>query len=326
MPRNAISAGSSQLSGGFGYRHAYVDDVEAHSTPTSPTPRRLARRLQLHKRSRWIIGFALAATTMVLLTYRRQDSIGWVSRPEKIGRPSQEENGSGARPGGMDDIWHAPHGGHIDGDPLDHRPPPPPPAPMNDNAWRLNEYGDKFRRQALPPMHPDIASLPPPSSLFPEVSDIASFLHPPTYETFPESRLRDIISEPADTLDEDKSKNGYLPMPEDAYSIMWKKPDQWKGDRGDMRKMQWEGFSSGRSDTWETKEEGKIRKERKDAVKRGFVYAWQKYKDHAWGELLAGYAVPPSFCADYQATMRSSQSPNTLRTHSTSEPQLMFET
>jgi hypothetical protein len=24
--------------------------------------------------------------------------------------------------------------------------------------------------------------------------------------------------------------------------------------------------------------------ERRDAVKRGFVYAWQKYKDYAWGE------------------------------------------
>jgi mannosyl-oligosaccharide alpha-1,2-mannosidase len=73
-------------------------------------------------------------------------------------------------------------------------------------------------------------------------------------------------------------------MPDDAYSKTWKKPDTWKGDRGEMRKLQWEGFSSGRSDTWETKEEGKVRKERRDAVKRGFVYAWQKYKDHAWGE------------------------------------------
>ena len=51
-----------------------------------------------------------------------------------------------------------------------------------------------------------------------------------------------------------------------------------------MRKLQWDGFSTGRRDTWETKEEGEVRKERKDAVKRGFVYAWQKYKDHAWGE------------------------------------------
>jgi hypothetical protein len=323
MPRNASRSGTSKLSEGSGYRHVYVDDVEAHSTP--PTPRRLARRLQLHKRSRWIVGLALAATTLLLLTYRRHDSIGWVSRPEKMRKPNQEENGSGVRPGGINDIWHAPHGDDIDGDSLDRRPPLPPLADVHGEAWRSNEYGDKFRRQALPPMHPDIASLPPPSSLFPEVSDIASFLRPPTYETFPGARLRDIISEPPQTPDEDKSKNGYLPMPDDAYSRTWKKPDQWKGDRGDMRKMQWEGFSSGRSDTWETKEEGKIRKERRDAVKRGFVYAWQKYKDHAWGESLAGSAFPSASYTDYQATMRSSRSPNTLRTHSTGKPRLISE-
>jgi len=318
MPKNASSSGSSKLSGGSGYRHVYADDVEAH--PTSPTTRRLARRLQLHKRSRWIIGMTLAATTLVLLTYRRQDSIGWMSRPVKTGRPNQEASGSGARPGGIDDIWHSPHDDHVDGDSLDRPPPLSPPAGVNAIPWRLNEHGDKFRRQALPPMHPDIASLPPPSSLFPEVNDIASFLRPPTYETFPDSRLRDIISEPPPAIDEDKSKNGYLPMPDDAYSQTWKKPDQWKGDRGDMRKLQWEGFNSGRSDTWETKEEGKTRKERRNAVKRGFVYAWQKYKDYAWGKLLAAGPFLPRCWADYQATMKSSQSRNTLRTHSTSEP------
>jgi hypothetical protein len=228
-----------------------------------------------------MIGFALAATTIFLITYRRQDSIGWVGRIDTSGRHGKGGSGGGARPGGMDDIWHAPHDDHVDGDSMKHKPPLPT---IHEGSWKMNEYGDKFRRQALPPMHPDISSLPPPSSLFPEVNDIAKYLRPPTYESFPDSRLRDIISEPTHTPAVDKAKNGYLPMPSDAYSQTWKKPDQWKAKKGDMRKLQWDGFSSGRRDTWETKEEGIVRKERRDAVKRGFVYAWQKYKDHAWGE------------------------------------------
>jgi len=277
MPRSASSNGKSG-----GYRHAYVDDPEAHST--SPTPRRLARKLQLHKRSRWIVGFALAATTIVLLTYRRPDSIGWVGNTGTSGKIGNGETGSGAGPGGMDDIWHAPHNDHVDGDSLEHRPPIPPLPTIHDDQWRINEHGDKFRRQALPPMHPDISSLPSPSSLFPEVSDIHSFLRPPTFDSFPDSRLRDIISEPTAKPAVDKDKNGYLKMPDDAYANTWKKPDSWKVSQGDMRKLQWEGYSSGRKDTWETKEEGEVRKDRRDAVKRGFVYAWQKYKDHAWGK------------------------------------------
>jgi mannosyl-oligosaccharide alpha-1,2-mannosidase len=141
-------------------------------------------------------------------------------------------------------------------------------------------------------MHPDISSLPSPSSLFPEVGDIASFLQPPTYEPFPDSRIRDIISSP--TVDDSApDRSRFSNLSAEAYANTWKKPEQWKPDTGEMRKLQWDGFSTGRRDTWETKEEGDVRKERRDAVKRGFVYAWQKYKDHAWGEwyLCSGLSV-----------------------------------
>jgi mannosyl-oligosaccharide alpha-1,2-mannosidase len=190
----------------------------------------------------------------------------------------------------MDDIWHLPQEpdtiNEDDDRWADKSKPQSKPVPevVHDEAapWVTNEYGDKFRRQALPPMHPDLSLLPSPASLFPEVKDIASFLRPPTYKSFPDSRLRDIISDPPDEPVPDAGR--YAKMPEDAYAKMWKAPAEWEETKGEMRKMQWEGFSSGREDTWETKEEGEVRKERRDAVKRGFVYAWQKYKDYAWGE------------------------------------------
>jgi hypothetical protein len=211
---------------------------------------------------------------------------------EKIGG-SSKGSGGGSRPEGMDDIWHAPQddGHDNDGDRWGGTARPTTSEPDADGVpWTTNVHGDKFRRQPLPPAHPDISSLPPPSSLFSEVDDINSFLRPPEYKPFPESRIREVISEPPPVTPVDTS--GYASLPDDAYSKTWQKPEFWEGHRGDMRKLQWEGFSSGRRDTWETKEEGKIRMERRDAVKRGFVYAWQKYKDYAWGELhLAGPLV-----------------------------------
>jgi mannosyl-oligosaccharide alpha-1,2-mannosidase len=163
------------------------------------------------------------------------------------------------------------------------RPTPDRPKEQEDEHWALNEYGDSFRRQPLTPLHPDIAALPAPSTLFPEVGDIASFLQPPTYDPFPTSRLRDIISDPP--ADEHESNpDDYPHLPDDAFSRTWKKPEVWDGERGDVRKVQWEGFNTGREDTWETKKEKAVRQERREAVRRGFVYAWQKYKDHAWGE------------------------------------------
>ena len=148
--------------------------------------------------------------------------------------------------------------------------------------WMTNEYGDQWRRQPLPPVHPDLTLLPAPSSLFPEIDDIHSFLKPPTYTPFPESRIRDIISDPpADEEPPDPER--YPKLREDAYFNTWTPPKVWDEPKGDVRKVQWEGFRTGRGD-WETSEEKKVRVERKEAVRKGFVWAWQKYKDHAWGK------------------------------------------
>lgn len=241
----------------------------------------------MNKRSQWILGFTVAATTLIILTYHKTESMEWMGGlKNKIGGSSSKGSGGGARPEGMDDIWHAPQdSGHDEngnrwGDAT--RPTVPDKPKGDDVQWTTNIHGDKFRRQPLPPAHPDISLLASPSSLFPEVGDVKTFLKPPTYKPFPESMIREVISEPPPVPPVDTS--GYVSLPEDAYSKTWKGPEKWADDKGDVRKIQWDGFSGGRKDTWETKEEGKIRIERRDAVKRGFVYAWQKYKDYAWGE------------------------------------------
>jgi hypothetical protein len=283
MPKASSSARYSRLSPNHAdYRHTVYGDVEAHTSPSSP--RRFGRRFGMTKRSQWILGFTIAATTIILFTYHKQESMEWMGGlKEKIGGSGKSAGGS--RPEGMDDIWHSPQdGGHDnDGDRWGDTARPTTSKPDADGVpWKTNVHGDKFRRQPLPPAHPDISTLPPPSSLFPEVDDINSFLRPPEYKPFSESRIREVISEPPPVTPVDTS--GYASLPDDAYSKTWQRPEFWEGHRGDMRKLQWEGFSSGRRDTWETKEEGNIRMERRDAVKRGFVYAWQKYKDYAWGE------------------------------------------
>ncbi|TXT13600.1 hypothetical protein VHUM_00967 [Vanrija humicola] len=126
-------------------------------------------------------------------------------------------------------------------------------------------------------MHPRKADLVDPATLFPEVDD--GWLKPPAGEKFPDERLREIVSkeQPEDNV---ASRTGELPA--DSFAANWEGQEGWNAPRGRIQEMQWSGFKKERS-AWETDAQKKLREERRDAVKRGFVYAWQAYKDHAWG-------------------------------------------
>lgn len=95
---------------------------------------------------------------------------------------------------------------------------------------------------------------------------------------FPDTRLREIISPPGEYVSNEVK--GTAELSEDSFGRTWEAPEEWDGPRGRVEKVQWDGFAM----ESEGKRERKEREGRRDAVKRAFGYAWQAYKDHAWGE------------------------------------------
>ncbi|KAE8541709.1 hypothetical protein D1P53_001880 [Cryptococcus gattii VGV] len=150
--------------------------------------------------------------------------------------------------------------------------------PLIYSDYTVDDQGNHFIKgwqQPITPMHPDVDLLPRAPSIFPYLNISES--EQPEEKIFPDSDLRQIISEPPE-LPEEQSNS----MPEGAWSQKWSGPEVWDQPRRGMKRVQWEGFAGGR-DRWESENERKVREERKDAVKRGFKHAWEAYKRHAWG-------------------------------------------
>ncbi|KAL1410960.1 hypothetical protein Q8F55_001903 [Vanrija albida] len=176
-------------------------------------------------------------------------------------------------------------GGDIWDSPTPEEDSAPTPAPGKSDARPLGEhyivdkYGDHFfphHTREIAPMHPRKTDLMDPALLFPEVDD--AWLKPPAANAFPDERLREIVSEEQAETSPVKG----LELPADAFASTWKGPERWDAPRGRIQDMQWAGFKKARSG-WENDAQKKLREERRAAVKRGFVYAWQAYKDKAWG-------------------------------------------
>lgn len=129
----------------------------------------------------------------------------------------------------------------------------------------------------IAPAHPDLNLLPKPEELYEEFHIPASF-RAPRDEPFPDTRLREVISPPGAYVSAEVSGVGVIG--DESPNKMWKGPKDWNGPRGVVEKVQWDGFAK----ATETKRERKEREARRDAVKRAFGYAWQGYKDFAWGE------------------------------------------
>ncbi|EIW65407.1 hypothetical protein TREMEDRAFT_66619, partial [Tremella mesenterica DSM 1558] len=151
----------------------------------------------------------------------------------------------------------------------------------------------------IPPFTPHPTSLPEPNTILPEI-DLEN-IRPPKENPFPENELDEVLS----STQEEVTGTGYY-VSEDSWARNWEKPKVWDEERGEIRKVQWEGFdgigtevedvkhggkggkggkgNEERMKKWrESKKRRKLREERKQAVRRGFIHAWQGYKDHAWG-------------------------------------------
>jgi len=151
-------------------------------------------------------------------------------------------------------------------------------------------------------------------------------LKKPVEKKFPDNRLRDISSDPLDT-DKPWVKGE---LPKDSFAARWVAPAKWDAATPGVKKVQWPGFTN-KDREWESKDQRAERLKRQAAVKRGFAYAWQKYKDAAWGEYMCAmpwdiwrvsWAFPRSLnvtVTNLQATTKLSPFLERLRTPSAGE-------
>ena len=245
-------------------------------------PGRYARRF-VARRARWISGALVAAGLVLLLSDFR---LGPARHPQL--RPLENgEHGRGTSTSDeLKNIWvEGAEGAHHEkstgwgwgfGSPL--RLAGSTKPELAQKIEGVDHKGLLDFDSYIAPMHPDLSLLPSPSDLLSEVK-LPAFLKPPETLPFPDTRLREIISQPPT---EASGSTGSKTLPADAFSRTWVRPEIWDQPRGQMRRVQWEGFARGR-EGWESDEQRAVREERREAVKRGFAWAWQGYKTFAWG-------------------------------------------
>jgi hypothetical protein len=171
----------------------------------------------------------------------------------------------------------------IDDSPLGNAAAPPkrPPRPDDRRYYVIDKHGDHYLTnigRKIAPLHPGPKDMHEPEDLFPDV-EILEFLKAPVENVFPAERIREIVSPPLDSDNEWRK----AALPSDSWNAMWQPPKKWDSPTPGVKTVQWQSFTTKDRD-WESKEQEELRIRRREAVRRGFVYAWQKYKDAAWGE------------------------------------------
>ncbi len=176
--------------------------------------------------------------------------------------------------------------------------------PIIGEESRITEI-DTSSYQTFVPFDPEPSDLPPPSDFFPSISTTQpSPLPPPSsHIPFPISELWTELYPPSlrsillktPVLESEKK-----PLdPGTSFAASWQRPDWWEsaiksgGNHGSIPRVQFDFVKArkerkgrdhrGRGIGWESTEERLLREERREAVKRGFLYAYGAYKDHAWG-------------------------------------------
>jgi mannosyl-oligosaccharide alpha-1,2-mannosidase len=326
------------------------------------SPTRFVRRY-VARRGRWIVG--LLILVVVAVYYLDLGPPGTVMRMRPPSRFQEASGGEGQGQGlqGLEGIW-------------EDEPPEEPQGWGGVLPWRqgqgkdskspthaedaegeggvegeesgelpfvVDQYGDHFYGSLpgdIPPAHPDLTLLPSPAELFPEIDLDTHFRAPkPPSGWFSREKMDQIYYV---VPDEPKAVVGVNTLPsEGSFAARWSGPDTWEAKpAGTVKKVQWSGFEEGKK--WETAPQRQVRKERREAVRRGFAHAWQAYKDHAWGEWAnseqrvsrqtrwlrlnwtGGVTVTVtvttiSALTPLQATTRSSRSRGSFRIRSTSE-------
>lgn len=163
-----------------------------------------------------------------------------------------------------------------------HRHPPPPPPSFFQSLLQwlgLSTPPDAPTwRDALAPDTPHPYQLPPGDDILPDISDLD--LQPPLLDPFPSDLYPELYEDRQSVLKRPDPKAGPTPLPSDAFVSTWRSPS-WFDTRGENRKE----MPRVQANTFlkESKSRRAERLARQAAVRRAFIYAWQKYKDSAWG-------------------------------------------
>lgn len=164
-----------------------------------------------------------------------------------------------------------------------HKPYPGPTFPDDifDDELDLDDPLEFSNNDNIPPVNPSKNDLADPALYFPQI-DINAPLASPVINPFPADHMPWVASTPVEDIPGLEPDVAAEPLWQDeAFAKSWVHPqsDEWKGRAGSKR-VQFDFDSAPR----ETEHEKQIRQARRDAVKRGFIFAWEGYKRHAWGE------------------------------------------
>ena len=257
------------------HHSAYTYDPELPGSARSSTPSSLIKRL-VARRGRLVLLATLSLGAFVYLSGppaggpprgRHPPSHHGDRPPDRLDEIWQDDGASG-------DQWAA-----YDDDADDEASWPE--ADTDLDAYIVDEYGDHFYpnrlQKGIAPHDPRQRDLADPDTIFPEV-DLETWFHPPKFDPYPDSELDEIISE--EDVEHDEPRAAFR-ISDEAFSRTWVGREDWNSQpQGEVRRVQWDGFDKHQ----ESASRKQLREKRREAVRRGFAYAWQAYKDHAWGE------------------------------------------
>lgn len=145
---------------------------------------------------------------------------------------------------------------------------------------RIQKTLDKYR---LAPDDPFPHQLPPARNILPEVAT-TDLSYPLSHQRFPQERLRSLYPAGPPGLDDLETQENIVNprTPIHPFIRNWTSPEWFHADGRNRKPLPKVQFDFKRYPV--AAKRRKVNDERKEAVKRAFVYAWQKYKDNAWGE------------------------------------------
>jgi hypothetical protein len=165
-------------------------------------------------------------------------------------------------------------GGALVGGPVDWKNS----AELEAATIRQSVIDSALRPYNLPPDDPDPKTLELPERYFPDID--VDDLPAPNHRQFPMDQYTYIYPIPS-AKPRRPEKPAHQPLPAGSFIKSWESPEWFHTDGRGMKEMPKVQFDFGKDH--ETAEEKDLRIRRRNAIRRAFGYAWQQYKEKAWG-------------------------------------------
>lgn len=184
----------------------------------------------------------------------------------------------------------------LDNGRLDHVPPFGYHPGSSSLSW-LNPFNWRFfaaaaqrrrfqktrNRYALAPDDPLPDQLPLSHAIFPNITT-THLPYPAAHQRFPREDLSKLYPAGPPDIGEEYEEEIITPRePIHPFIKNWTSPEWFDPEGRNARKLP--AVQHEFSKDWVPWRRRKVNEERAEAVKRTFVHAWQRYKDHAWGGL-----------------------------------------